>query len=90
MMKVREVIDIALWKSGSGYSYNSTISNNIIEIPVDSVDHISDWFSWDWWEREEVKDGEDFEITVKYYHADEDDDEPIATFTAWQNEIIQD
>ena len=89
-MKVREVVTIAGWVDGSGWSYNQCYSDSIIEIG----DSIPTEMVWDWYdtsELEPIESEEDMLITVKYYEpdADLDDAKPLASYSIWQSELIE-
>lgn len=91
VMKVREVITSKGWANGSGWSYEQIYSDNIIEIDSESIDHNSE-VDWEFWETEgEPRDGGDVEITVAYYaeNGEPDEDEPLATWSKWENELIE-
>ena len=93
-MKVREIIEIAEWVDGSGYSYESVYSNQAIAVSDESVEDLKKNFNWNWWEKSEPEEGKDLKITVKYYSNPEydpmfDDDEPIAVFETWESEIAE-
>lgn len=87
-MKVKKIIEIAKWVDNSGWSYQTTYSNKVIDIPKIPGE---DDFDWNFWEPEEMTDGEDLKITVKFYRPDYDpmfdNDEPLATYKTWQSEI---
>ena len=91
MTKVREVIEIAGWVNGSGYSYNTVYSDQIVEVLWDTAEEIKDNFDWSWWEKSENNpNADDLEITVIYYPADTEDIEDadaIAVFKIWESEI---
>lgn len=85
-MKVREVIELKGWVDGSGYSYTSTYSDQVIdveEIPQE------DKFDWSWWDKSEPSGGvDDVEIVVKYYDPETDDDsEPLAEYFKWESKL---
>lgn len=90
-IKVREIITVKGWKDGSGWSYESDYSDKIVEIPSSDLTPDSD-MDWSWWEPSDKPDGEDVEITVKYYDLDADPctDDPIAEWSTWESELVSD
>lgn len=91
-MKVLEIITIAKWVDGSGYQYEETYSSKVINIAEKNAEELKKNFNWKFWEKQELAEGEDIEITVKYYNPDYDpmfdDDEPFAEFKTWESEIV--
>lgn len=89
-MKVREIITAAGWIDGSGYSYSTKISDQIIDAPDEMLAPDAK-MDWSWMEKDELSDGEDTEITVSYYRPDYDpmfdNDEPLATWTIWESQL---
>lgn len=90
-MKVREVITIAGWVDGSGWTYNQCTSDSVVEIG----DSIPEEMVWDWYEIDAdyvQNESEDTQITVKYYAPDadlDDDVKPLATYSIWESELIE-
>lgn len=83
-MKVREVIKIKEWVDGSGYNYETTYSDKLVDVDLEK--EVQESFNWDWWEKDNsVKGNEDLRIIVEYYRVS--DDTMIARFEAWQSEI---
>lgn len=83
-MKVREVITIKEWVDGSGYNYEETYSDKLVDLDVE--EEVQENFDWDWWEKDNPVNGnEDLRIIVEYYRVS--DDTMIAKFEAWQSEI---
>ena len=82
-MKVREVITLAGWQNGSGWTYQDCYEDHIIDI--DSIPKSADW---DWWDTDgdEPNEDGDVKITIEYFAADYD--KPLATFSVWQNDLI--
>ncbi len=91
MAKVFEIVEVEKWVDGSGFEYSTTYSSQVVDVSGDSPEEIRKYFDWSWWDKEELADGEDLKITVKYYRPDYDpafdDDEPIAKFETWESEI---
>lgn len=92
-MEVREIIEIGYWEDGSGFSHSETYSSKVIKVAADTAEGLKDKFDWKWWEREELGEGRDRKITVKYFWPDYDpmfdDEEPLAEFETWEKEIGQ-
>lgn len=92
-MKVYRIIEVAKWVDGSGFEYSATLESGAVDIVGDTAEEIKDGFDWDWWEKsEQLADGEDLRITVKYYSNPDydpmlDDDELIAVFETWESEL---
>lgn len=83
-MKVREVIKIKEWVDGSGYNYETTYSDKLVDVDLEK--EVQESFNWDWLEKDNpVKGNEDLRIIVEYYRVS--DDTMIAKFEAWQSEI---
>jgi hypothetical protein len=83
-MKVREVINAAGWVDGSGFSYETTIEDHIVE-----VDEIPAEMDWSWLEPDEQADGEDTLFTVTLYAlTDEDMKAPLAEYKTWASEVV--
>ena len=89
-MKVKEIITAAGWIDGSGYSYSTTISDQVIDVPEEMLAPGAK-MDWSWMSKDELADGEDCEITVEYYRPDYDpmfdDDEPLATWSIWESQL---
>lgn len=90
LLKVREVITVKGWIDGSGWSYQETHADQIINIGTEQLNQPMDW---SWWETDEVEqtEGEDTKIIVRYYNPDDDPDEaePIAEFETWESDLIK-
>lgn len=81
-MKVRVITELKKWVSGSGYQSTEVYQDETVEVTsCNSCD-----FSF--WEPEELPEGEDLEICVKYYRADDEEAlVPLAEFSKWNNEF---
>lgn len=88
MAKVREIITISGWKDGSGYSYTTDYSDQVIDVKDEWLQGGAE-MDWSWWEPDEPTEGEDLEITVKYYAPDADyaTATPIAEYSIWESEL---
>lgn len=83
-MKVREVIKIEEWVDGIGCSYETTYSDILVDVDLET--DVQESFGWDWWENDNSVNGSnDLRITVEYHRVP--DDTVIAKFEAWQSEI---
>ena len=54
-MKVREVIKIKEWVDGSGYNYEETYSDKLVDVAAE--EDVQGDFGWDWWEKVEPATG---------------------------------
>lgn len=88
MKKVREIITIKGWVDGSGWTFSQCYSDQIINVSDDTLKSGAT-MDWDWWEKNELAEGEDTEITVSYYSVDADPtvDAPLAEWCIWESEI---
>ncbi len=90
-MKVREVIKIAGWVDGNGWTYKQKIFDEVVEIG----DSIPDEIEWDWYDLPddyEPRDLEDTLITVEYYDEDADLSDypkPLTTYNVWESVLIE-
>ena len=81
----RMIIEAAYWVDGSGWSYTSTVENQII-------DEIPDEPKWDWITETEIPEGEDIQWTVSYYAIDADGteaDDPTRQDTIWHRDYVK-
>lgn len=89
-MKVKEIITIKVWTDNSGWSYEQTIGDQVIDVDLEILTPGAE-MDWSWWELSESNDGEDTKITVNYYRPEYDpmfdDDEPLATWHIWESEL---
>lgn len=93
-MKVKEVIKFAHWVDGSGYSWEDTYAENVIEIKESELPKTADDLDWSWYDLpdENPEDsGEDLKITVEFYSADDmpEHDEPIAKISKWVSDLYK-
>ena len=91
-MKVKEVIKFAHWVDGSGYSWEDTYAENVIEIKESELPKTADDYDWDWYDLpdENPEDsGEDLKITVEFYSEDDqpEHDEPLAKISKWVSDL---
>lgn len=92
-MKIKEVIKFKGWKDGSGWKYEETYSNNIIEISESEINDLSNpnKYDWDWFTMDfnPEDEGEDIKIVVEFYEkdAEPDWDKPIAKISKWASDI---
>ena len=65
-MKVREVIKIKEWVDGSGYNYEETYSDKLVDVAAE--EDVQGDFGWDWWEKVEPATGTgDLRIVAEYH-----------------------
>ena len=93
-MKVKEVIKFAHWVDGSGYSWEDTYAENVIEIKESELPKTADDYDWDWYDLpdENPEDsGEDLKITVEFYSEDDqpEHDEPLAKISKWVSDLYK-
>ena len=84
-MKIREVINLRHWVSGSGFSHTETYSDSIIEISG-----IPEEMDWSWWDADEENEGnwDDIEIVVQYFAEDDEDMEnPLGEWSVWESDL---
>ena len=86
LIKVREIITLKGWATGSGWSYDQCYNDSIINVTgIEGID-------WDWYKTNEddpPTEGEDTKIVVEFYaaNADINEDEPLASHSKWVSEI---
>jgi hypothetical protein len=93
-MKVKEVIKFAHWVDGSGYSWEDTYAENVIEIKESELPKTADDLDWSWYDLpdENPEDsGEDLKITVEFYSEDDqpEHDEPLAKISKWVSDLYK-
>lgn len=91
-MKVREVIRLLGWTDGSGFSWNETYSDEIIEIKESWLPKNANDLDWSWYDTPEnnpEERGVDTKIIVEFYaeDADPDYDEPLAKVSKWESDL---
>ena len=93
-MKVKEVIKFAFWVDGSGYSWEGTYAENVIEIKESELPKTANDYDWSWYELAEDNpedSGKDLKIIVEFYSADDmpEHDEPIAKISKWVSDLYK-
>ena len=84
-MKIREIIEAAEWIDGSGFSYTTTISNMLVDEPIEYIKENEDW---SWYDCDELDEGTDIKLTARYYAEDDEDLENVLfERSVWQSEI---
>lgn len=96
-MKIRCKIIVSEWIYGSGYSYESTIDNQVYDITDDDWEkHFLEDDDFSWWEMEEQSEDEDEDEDTKIETVyslvedgvDEWDEKILKTVTAWESDIV--
>lgn len=91
-MKVKEVIRLLGWTHGSGFSWNETFAENIIEIKESELPKTASDYDWSWYDVPEENPevyGKDTKIVVEFYAFDAhpDFDDPIAKISKWESDL---
>ena len=86
---VREIVTLKGWVDGSGWSYTTCYSDQVIDVPQTSLLPGAD-MDWSWWYDDEGErpEDEDVRIIVEWYDPFGDEDSaPLASWETWASEI---